>query len=435
MNSDSHLVRTVPGFISLLFLLLLTGCGEERQRSVLDFDSRNPAVSGSRFPMLYTEDGETLHMSWLSSIDEGLYTLQYASRDLFVNWADFPSIVTCNQEPVALHWLRSIEGGGPHAYDIQIAFREENTNRWTSITPHRDGTASEHGFVSMTPLDADRVLAIWLDGRETVGAHSDPQQSGADGNTGSGPQGSAIEAETPSTGQVTAGAMTLRSAVVHRDGTLSQEQVIDSTVCDCCQTDMVAVEGGAVAVYRDRTADEVRDISLVRYDSETGRWSEPVTVHDDGWQIEGCPVNGPRVASSEGDRLAVTWYTEADGERRVLAAISDDGGATFSEPVRLDSGAAIGRVDVVAVPDGGFYASWMEQERGFASVYLRRFDREGLQSEPVRVGRTDADRNSGFPRLAAMSDAVMAAWTQTEPLMRIRTVRLHYHLDTQEMVD
>src|SRR5690625_5431035 len=68
----------------------------------------------------------------------------------------------------------------------------------------------------------------------------------------------------------------------------------------------------------------------------------------------------------------------------------------------------------------------MEQESDFGSVYLRRFDSDGLQSEPVRVGRTDADRNSGFPRLAAMNNGVVVAWTQTVPVMRIRTARLPY---------
>lgn len=387
-------------------MIVLVSCIEERQRSVLDFDIGNPVTSGSRFPMLYTEDGETLHMSWLTGIEEGIYALEYArmtdgrwdaqqtvrvGSDFFVNWADFPSIVTWEQEPVALHWLKQSEGGGPHAYDIQIAFREEDSNRWSQITPHRDGTAAEHGFVSMIPLDRDRVLAIWLDGREGSGS------------------------------------VALRSAIIHRDGTIEQEQVIDNRVCECCQTDLVAVDGGAVAVYRNRTEDEVRDISLVRYDSHSGSWGEPVTVHDDGWRIEGCPVNGSRLASDGGgSRLAVTWYTGADEEPQVLTVFSDDGGATFSEPMRLDSGAAIGRVDVVSAEDHGFYASWMEQESGFGSVYLRRFDSEGLQSEPVRVGRTDADRNSGFPRLAAMNSGVVVAWTQTVPVMRIRTARLPY---------
>ncbi|MBK8324867.1 MAG: hypothetical protein IPL06_19865 [Betaproteobacteria bacterium] len=38
----------------------------------------------------------------------------------------------------------------------------------TPVTPHRDGTASEHGFVSLV-ADTGGVLAVWLDGRKTGG--------------------------------------------------------------------------------------------------------------------------------------------------------------------------------------------------------------------------------------------------------------------------
>ena len=36
--------------------------------------------------------------------------------------------------------------------------------------------------------------------------------------------------------------------------------------------------------YRDRSADEVRDISIVR--RVGGRWTKPAPVHDDGWKIQ-----------------------------------------------------------------------------------------------------------------------------------------------------
>ena len=48
---------------------------------------------------------------------------------------------------------------------------------------------------------------------------------------------------------------------------------------------------GPVAVYRDRSPEEIRDISVVRL--VDGVWTEPAPVHADNWMIEGCPVNGP----------------------------------------------------------------------------------------------------------------------------------------------
>lgn len=46
-----------------------------------------------------------------------------------------------------------------------------------------------------------------------------------------------------------------------------------------------------------RSCQEVRDMSVVRFAG--GRWTEPRTVARDGWQINGCPVNGPAIAAAE----------------------------------------------------------------------------------------------------------------------------------------
>jgi hypothetical protein len=406
-------------FLLLLLPFLLTGCnGEQRQRAQLDFGTTNPAETGSRFPYLYSDDGETVFMSWLARIDEEYFALEYSSlvdgswedpglvhvgHDFFANWADFPSIVSLSGEPVAAHWLKKIDGG-PYAYNVQISFPDETMNRWNHNTPHDDGTPTEHGFVSMLPLDRESVLAIWLDGRHTEHRAHD-EYSDFDQ------------------------AMTLRSAIVHRDGTVEAERVIDEAVCDCCQTDLIAVDGGAVAVYRDRTEGEIRDISLVRYDFETHEWSEPIRVHNDNWEIAGCPVNGPRVAYS-GDQIAVAWYTEADeNERRILIATSSDHGETFATPLQINQGYAMGRVDIDAAPDGTFYVSWMEQQNDLARIYLRKTDGNEMLTLPVLIGSTDTGRSSGFPRLVALNDGIMLAWTQTAPFYRLRTAFYQYQLD------
>jgi hypothetical protein len=406
----------------MLFLILpylLMGCnGDQRQRAQLDFGTTNPAETGSRFPNLYTEDGETVFMSWLARIDEEYFAFEYTSmvdgnwnqpalvhvgHDFFANWADFPSIVSLNGEPVAAHWLKKIEGG-PYAYDVQISFPEEDTNSWNHFTPHDDGTPTEHGFVSMIPLDQQSVLAIWLDGRKTEHRAHDEYENLSQ-------------------------AMMIRSAIVYKDGRVENEQVIDEAVCDCCQTDLIKVDGGAIAVYRGRTENEIRDIVLVRYDFETAEWSEPVRVHNDGWEIAGCPVNGPRVAASD-NRVAVTWYTEADENgNEVLLAVSDDGGQHFEEPIQINQGTAMGRVDIDASPDGSFYVSWMEQHNDLAGIYLRKTNGIELLTRPALIGSTDSGRNSGFPRMLALNEGIMLAWTQTAPFYRLRTAYYNYAVD------
>ena len=66
---------------------------------------------------------------------------------------------------------------------------------------------------------------------------------------------------------------------------------------------------GPVVVYRDRSEaeKEIRDISIVRLKGK--KWSAPRPVFQDGWRLNGCPVNGPAVAAA-GRRVAVAWFRE-----------------------------------------------------------------------------------------------------------------------------
>ena len=90
-----------------------------------------------------------------------------------------------------------------------------------------------------------------------------------------------------------------------------------------------------VVVYRDRSDEEIRDMSIVRYVNES--WTSPKTIHADNWQIKACPVNGPR-ADAIGNNLAIAWFSMKDKKGEVKVVFSNDGGATFEEPIRIDEG-------------------------------------------------------------------------------------------------
>jgi hypothetical protein len=150
----------------------------------------------------------------------------------FVNWADFPSVVPISPALWAAHWLVSQPAGG-YAYDVSVALSADSGQSWSEpVMPHRDGTATEHGFVTLYPRDAG-VGLVWLDGRNMV------DESGDD---------------------IAASGMTLRSATLSPDLMLSGELLVDGLACDCCQTDVALTSEGPVAIYRDRTAGEIRDI-------------------------------------------------------------------------------------------------------------------------------------------------------------------------------
>ena len=403
-------------FYFLFILTFLTSCNDEvLQQPLFQFAMNNPADSGSRYPNLYVDETGKMYLSWLVNIEEDISAFQYTTyhegrwtapktvqidTNFFMNWADFPSVVGRDGTELAAHWLKKIEGG-PYAYNVQVNFFNEETNRWSEpITPHQDGTPTEHGFVSLEPIDSERVLAIWLDGRETENRADDEYAD-------------------------TSKSMTLRSAEISRSGEITNRNIIDSTVCDCCQTDLVKTDSGYVTVYRGRTADEIRDIKISRYDMESGLWSDPVTVHDDGWQIMACPVNGPRVVA-DGKRVAVAWFTSEGDDPRVLVAKSEDGGQTFDEPIQMPNSESrvLGRVDLAMDDNGSIYVSWMQEFEGSGYIMLSEVTADNSVTDPQTVGVTDSSRSSGFPRVALVDDSLIFAWTQTEPILRIRTAKV-----------
>jgi hypothetical protein len=139
---------------------------------------------------------------------------------------------------------------------------------------------------------------------------------------------------------------------------------------------------GMSVVYRDRSEEEVRDISIVRL--KNGRWSEPQPLSKDGWEIQGCPVNGPAI-SSAGQNVAVAWFTAAHDQPRIYAALSSDGGATFGPQILVGDGNPLGRVDIIANPSGNALVSWVERAPSGAQVRARIAGPDGAKAPAIVV--------------------------------------------------
>jgi hypothetical protein len=376
----------------------------------MEFASSDPvSTPGSGEPNLtVTADGRIL-LSWIEPAAEKRHALRYAVRapgtaawseprtiaegaDWFVNWADFPSLAALADGTLFAHWLVK-SGPGAYSYDVNVS-RSLDGQSWTPpVVVHRDGVKTEHGFVSMTPWAPDTMGLVWLDGR-AMGAASGHGQH--------------------------AGAMTLVQSTMRGDGTLGPETTVDSRVCDCCQTDIARTGAGPVVVYRDRSEKEVRDIYVVRY--VDGAWSAPRPIAADGWEIAGCPVNGPAVAA-RGTRVAAAWFTAAGGTARVKVALSMDSGATFGTPVVVDDGSPVGRVDVVMLDDDSALVSWVEGGRT-STLRVRRIAKDGQRDESQTVAGTTAVRSSGFPRMVHSKGEVVMAWRDSAEPPRIRAAVL-----------
>ena len=372
----------------------------------------SPAGPGSAEPNLDVGPDGQVYLSWLEPLDAGQgHVLKVAAlegsawsepravrsgRDFFVNWADFPSVLSLGRGRLAAHWLQRT-GSATYAYGVRLAFSRDGGRSWSApVTPHTDTSNTEHGFVSLwRTARGDGVEAVWLDGRKYNPAGAEPSKE-----------------------------MSLATAAFRLDGSVSgRERILDGRVCDCCQTSVATTDQGPVIVYRDRSSDEIRDISVVRR-AKSGRWTEPVAVHDDGWRINACPVNGPAIAARGAD-VAVAWFTAANDTPRVRAAFSRDAGATFSAPVRIDDGRPAGRVDVELTKDGAVLVSWIERTGGdTAAVRVRRVERSGRFREATTIATSSAARASGFPRMVIAGGDAIFAWTVPGRPSEVRVAKM-----------
>jgi hypothetical protein len=366
-----------------------------------------PAKPGSMAPNL-SADGSSVLLSWLEpphprvKPQEGNYALRFsrlvdgrwsepvtiaAGTDFFANWADFPSVTAGRNGRMIAHWAAK-SGADTYAYDVRLARSDDGGRTWRPMGPaHDDRTPTEHGFVSAV-VEGDRIRIFWLDGRETGGGH---------GDHGGG------------------GAMALRTALV--GDRVERSELLDSRVCDCCQTAAAATSAGPLVVYRDRTGKEIRDVALVR--RVGNRWAAPRAVHDDGWEIAGCPVNGPAVAT-DGRRVAVAWYTQGANRPRVQVAFSDDAGASFLPPVTVDAREPLGRVDTILDGNGDAIVAWVAPEGKGAAIRLARVNRAGRVGPSLTVARTETGRSSGFPRLERTGGTLVVAWVEPSDPFRLR---------------
>ena len=407
----------------MLALLALAGCDGQNGLPAADSPINlnvSPAAPDSLAPHLATTpDGDAV-LSWLEPAADESHAVRFSvlqdgtwsapvsvarGSDWFVNYADFPSVVPISGDWWAAHWLAR-QPGGTYAYDIAISISADRGATWTKpITPHDDGTPTEHGFVTMFPW-SDAIGVVWLDGRNTspdVVSSASPDAEGAD---------------TTATGHATGG-MTLRYARFDYAGRELEGGELDNRVCDCCQTDVAMTSVGPVVAYRDRSETEIRDISVVRH--VDGGWTEPVTISDDDWQIAACPVNGPAIAA-ERDQVVVAWYAAPDGQSRIKVAWSSDAGKTFSTPLIIDEGGVSGRVDADMFDAETAAIIWAGKTAdGVAQVRMQQIGVDG-DSGPVRiVAEGDFSRGTGFPQLINTGPGLVMAWPEAGQPRRIHT--------------
>jgi hypothetical protein len=392
-------------FIIIFILLTIISCTTKEV-----FVEDIPFLHGDNNaqPNLVSSNG-ALSLSWISSKNKNKASLHFSQfkkgkwikpqkiangSDWFVNWADFPAHAI-NEDLIITSYLKKSDSG-TYTYDVILNLQKLSGEKIKKdFLLNTDGVKAEHGFVSIIPNNNKGFFITWLDGRNTVEKKLDGHHK----------------------------PMTIRFAEITNTGEVINESELDEAACDCCQTSIAMTNNGPIVVYRDRSENEVRDIYTIR--NINGVWEEPNPLHNDGWIINGCPVNGPKVAVNS-TNLAIAWFTVFNDNPIVNVSFSKTNGDSFGIPFKLNDLDAIGRVDVAFLNNEEVIVSYMEVDDIGTYLRIKKVSVTGEISKPITISKIDGGRNTGVPQLEIINNEIFIVWTiSLEGINQLKSIKLN----------
>jgi hypothetical protein len=344
----------------------------------------NPAAPGSLQPnWTVAADGSPI-FSWVEPAKTG-YNLRYAirkgqawseprtiatGRPLWRHPAEMPGMISLPDGTLLAHWVEKGKDSSD-AEDLYVSSSKDGLKWTTPAMAHKDHSPVQHGLASMVASGPKEASLFWLQ---------------------------ALKGED--------GPVSLMRTIVDDTGKEVREEELDKDVCSCCPTSTVKTGKGLLVAYRDHTSKDIRDIAVMRF--ENGKWSTSNYVHADKWEINACPVNAASAAAVD-NKVAVAWYTEADDMPRVQIVFSNDAGATFGKPTKLNTGDTLGYASTALEADGTAIISWIEETDKSHKLMARAVSPAGVAGPPLMIA--EGSRTSlGYPKLIKAGSELWIAW-------------------------
>jgi hypothetical protein len=391
---------SIPNTLSFLFAVVLTcsACNQHEPGSERFIKHEVPFSTSSwtgQANLYTTPDGKVV-LTWLEKVERERYALRLAVRQagiwsvprtitegnaFVIHWAELPSLVELPNGQWIMSWIEEAKEGKEYT-EIKISKSNDEGVTWgPPIELRPDNKLAYRSSIFPLPWGEGNMAVIYLDGRDL-----------SDGK-------GRLERR-----------MKVRFTTFSTDGKRGLDAIVDNLACDCCRPALARTARGLVATYRHRDPKETRDIYIARYGDES--WTRPVPVHDDGWILKGCPLNGPALSTS-GDTVAVAWFTGAREMGRVFVAFSDNGGATFGLPILVSDQFTFGRVAIELVSDKAALVSWLDIGKQGGTLMARLVMKDGAMGKSFPVSQRGGASLSRIPHMARVGKELLFAWTDS----------------------
>ncbi len=313
----------------------------------------SPAVPGASAPRLVNAPDGTVYLSWLEPAPARRTALRFARFDAATRtWSPARTIGESHAPSVPANLTPSLAISSANA----LAALWHPATALATLTTSIDGGLNWSAplVLNRPSRPADHATLQALPGGQFLAAWIEPE-----GKSG-----------------------TLLARTTAQD---AAPVVVDPAVsAGCAPVLAVFPDGSAVVAYRGLTPDGIRDIRTARF--HDGRWDAPATLSPDNWKPSLPTRNSPALAV-RGPHLAAAWFTAAEGAR-VNVSTSDDAGAQWLIPSRVDDIAPLGSPSLALFDDGSLLVAWVERTATERVVLLRRISARGSLSVPVQIGRT-----------------------------------------------
>jgi hypothetical protein len=206
------------------------------------------------------------------------------------------------------------------------------------------------------------------------------------------------------------------------------EQEIAKGVCYCCKTSVaVTPRHDVYTVWRHVYPGNLRDMAFTA--AHPGSPFNPIVrVSEDGWQITGCPDDGPAMVVDPQGAGHVVWPTVYPGDKprgAIFYAVTRDS-HTFEPRIEVPTLGSVkpAHPQIVLGGAGTMVVAWDEQADRVRVAAARTIGRNADGAPRFGPIIRLAEGATYYPVLAATRDGFVAAWTDAAEPSSIGVRRL-----------